>query len=82
MCKIFTQVYLIVDGLDECGDEVESTVDDLVSLSLADANHNIYLFLLSRDEFMIRQRTMPQFHWIEIEARTEDVQLYVATELE
>jgi hypothetical protein len=82
MCKIFTQVYLIVDGLDECGDEVESTVDDLVSLSLADANHNIHLFLLSRDEFMIRQRTMPQFHWIEIEAHTEDVQLYVATELE
>ncbi|RSL96101.1 hypothetical protein CEP52_011687 [Fusarium oligoseptatum] len=82
MCKTFTQVYLIVDGLDECVDEVESTVDDLVSLSLADANHNIHLFLLSRDEFVIRQRTMPQFHWIEIEAHTEDVQLYVATELE
>ncbi|RSM03513.1 hypothetical protein CDV31_010444 [Fusarium ambrosium] len=82
MCKIFTQAYLIVNGLDECGDEVESTVDDIVSLSLADANHNIHLFLLSRDEFMIRQRTMPQFHWIEIEAHTEDVQLYVATELE
>lgn len=82
MCKIFTQGYLIVDGLDECGDEVESTVDDLVSLSLADANHNINLFLLSRDEFMIRQQTMPHFHWIEIEAHTEDVQLYVATELE
>ncbi|RSL54786.1 hypothetical protein CEP53_007326 [Fusarium sp. AF-6] len=82
MCKIFTQAYLIVDGLDECGDEVESTVNDLVSLSLADANHNIHLFLLSRDEFIIRQQTMPQFHWIEIEAHTEDVQLYVATELE
>ncbi|KAI8680791.1 Helo-like-N domain-containing protein [Fusarium sp. Ph1] len=25
MCKISAQVYLIVDGLDECGDEVEST---------------------------------------------------------
>ncbi|KAM6535911.1 hypothetical protein FALCPG4_005436 [Fusarium falciforme] len=43
MCKIFTQVSLIVDDLDECGGEVESTVDDLVSLSLADANHNIHL---------------------------------------
>ncbi|WAO87282.1 Hypothetical protein NCS54_00458700 [Fusarium falciforme] len=43
MCKIFTQVYLIVDGLDEYGGEVESTVDDLVSLFLADANHNIHL---------------------------------------
>ncbi|RSL75369.1 hypothetical protein CEP51_010926 [Fusarium floridanum] len=82
MCEVFTQVYLIVDGLDECGDEVESTVDDLVSLSLADENHTIHLFLLSRDEFIIRQRTMPQFHWIEIEAHTQDVQLYVATELE
>ncbi|KAM5350409.1 hypothetical protein ACJ41O_006914 [Fusarium nematophilum] len=82
MCKVFTQVYLIVDGLDECGNEVESTVDDLVSLSLADRNDNIHLSLLSRDEFMIRQRTMPHFHWIEIEAHTEDVQLYVATELD
>ncbi|KPM46456.1 hypothetical protein AK830_g205 [Neonectria ditissima] len=82
MCASLNQVYLIVDGLDECGSDVESTVDSLISLCLLDANDNINLALLSREESPIRQRVEPYFHWIEIEAHTEDIQLYVVTELD
>ncbi|KAJ4253821.1 hypothetical protein NW762_010216 [Fusarium torreyae] len=81
-CAVFDKVYIIVDGLDECGDNTDKTVDSLTSLSLAAGNTNINFALLSRDELFIRERVEPHFHWVEIEAHTEDIQLYVASELD
>ncbi|KAF5968268.1 ankyrin repeat [Fusarium coicis] len=82
MCEIFDRVYLIVDGLDECGNNTREAVDSLSKVSLGAAKRNINMALLSRDELLIREKIEQHFHWIEIEAHTEDVQLYVASEVE
>ncbi|KAH7013160.1 ankyrin repeat-containing domain protein [Ilyonectria destructans] len=82
MCTLFNQVYLVIDGLDECGVQVENTIRKLLSL----VNHNdsqiINTAFLSRDELPIREKLEPTFDCVEIEAHTEDLQLYVAAELE
>ncbi|KAM5343515.1 hypothetical protein ACJ41O_012052 [Fusarium nematophilum] len=78
----FTQVYLVVDGLDECGDHVETSVEILVDLASSSNDDTINLALLSRDETPIRERVDPGFRNIEIEAHTDDVQHYVTTELD
>ncbi|KAF4965115.1 hypothetical protein FSARC_7054 [Fusarium sarcochroum] len=82
MCATFDRVYLVVDGLDECGANTEEIVDSLLSIGLAATNTNTNLGLLSRDEVLIRERVEPHFHWVEIEAHTQDIQLYVASELD
>ncbi|KAF5534325.1 ankyrin repeat [Fusarium napiforme] len=82
MCEIFDRVYLIVDGLDECGNNTREAVDSLSKVSLQAAKKNINMALLSRDELLIREKIEQHFHWIEIEAHTEDVQLYVASEVD
>jgi hypothetical protein len=81
MCRIFDRVYLIIDGLDECGNHTKATVDNLLRVSLGAQNKNINMALLSRDELLIRERIEPEFHWIEIEAHTDDIQLFVASEM-
>lgn len=81
ICEVFSRVYLIVDGLDECGDHTDETVRSMLRVSLATANKNINVALLSRDELMIRKMLEDHFDWIEIEAHTHDIQLYVASEL-
>ncbi|KAI6765521.1 hypothetical protein HG530_006591 [Fusarium avenaceum] len=81
ICGVFSRVYLIVDGLDECGDHTDETVRSMLRVSLATANKNINVALLSRDELMIREKLEGHFDWIEIEAHTHDIQLYVASEL-
>ncbi|KAF4332836.1 ankyrin repeat [Fusarium beomiforme] len=82
MCRVFSRVYLIVDGLDECGDNTRDVVDSLSKVSLGAANKNINVAILSRDELPIRERIQQDFHWIEIEAHIEDIQLYVASEMD
>ncbi|KIL87131.1 hypothetical protein FAVG1_09685 [Fusarium avenaceum] len=81
ICGVFSRVYLIVDGLDECGDHTDETARSMLRVSLATANKNINVALLSRDELMIREKLEDHFDWIEIEAHTHDIQLYVASEL-
>jgi hypothetical protein len=79
----FDQVYLIVDGLDECGDHVEICVKTLCGLAEGRyTRHKVNMALLSRDEVAIRERLDSEFALVEIEAHTEDLQLYVAAELE
>ena len=77
----FTRVYLVVDGLDECGDHAEENTAVLAQIAASQQHDAINMALLSRDEVAIRHITEKDFKHIEIEARTEDVQLYVASEL-
>ncbi|KAH7127964.1 hypothetical protein B0J13DRAFT_530646 [Dactylonectria estremocensis] len=78
----YNQAFLIVDGLDECDDQVEINLKNLVSLAVRDDQEKISLALLSRDEVPIRHQVESDFRCIELEAHTEDIQLYVASELE
>ncbi|KAH7176955.1 hypothetical protein EDB81DRAFT_676006 [Dactylonectria macrodidyma] len=82
MCSSFSQVYLIIDGLDECDDQVETNLKNLVSLAVREDQEKISIALLSRDELQIRHQVKSDFRCIELEAHTEDIQLYVASELE
>ncbi|RSL60003.1 hypothetical protein CEP51_013834 [Fusarium floridanum] len=82
MCSLINRVYIIVDGLDECGKQVEQSVESLAALLPTLDDETLNLALLSRDEVAIREIVGYQFQNIEIEAHTEDIQLYVASELE
>ncbi|CAH0038741.1 unnamed protein product [Clonostachys rhizophaga] len=83
MSTLFNRVYIIIDGLDECDNEVEENVQCLLALA-RDSNmkKQVNIALLSRDEVFIRESLEIEFRVIEIEAHTEDIQLYVASELE
>lgn len=82
MCSSFDRVYIIVDGLDECTHHVEECVESLTSLLTSPHDETLNLALLSRGEIPIRIIVEEQFQNIEIEAHTEDLQRYVACELE
>ncbi|KAI3588105.1 hypothetical protein IWW34DRAFT_798055 [Fusarium oxysporum f. sp. albedinis] len=70
ICACFTRTYIIVDGLDECDHRVAANGYDVINMALS-----------SRDEIIIRQRLKNDFPHVEIKAHTEDLQLYVASEL-
>lgn len=80
MVKSFDHVYLIVDGLDECGASTGKVVDAL--LQIIDASDNISAAFLSRDEDHIRSRLEDRFENMEIAAHTEDITEYVTSEVE
>ncbi|KAF9767346.1 hypothetical protein IL306_000105 [Fusarium sp. DS 682] len=82
MCTMYSKVYLIIDGLDECGDQIATSVRKLATLTASSVSQVISLALLSRDEILIREILDDQFHNVEIAAHTEDIRLYVASELE
>lgn len=80
MVKAFDQVYLIVDGLDECGDNTDKVIDAI--LSLLECSENVSTALLSRDEYNIRDRLEEDFTGVEIAAHTDDITEYVTSEIE
>lgn len=80
MVRMFDQVFVVVDGLDEC--ETDEVVRSLSQLSFKKNSASISTLLLSRDVVHIRDQLESDFGHIEIEAHTEDIQLYVFTELE
>ncbi|TVY78042.1 hypothetical protein Focb16_v007255 [Fusarium oxysporum f. sp. cubense] len=81
ICACFTLTYIIVDGLDECDHGVAANVGCLAKLSLLQGYDVINMALSSRDEIIILHRLKNDFPHVEIEAHTEDLQLYVASEL-
>ncbi|KAK2609594.1 hypothetical protein N8I77_003090 [Diaporthe amygdali] len=80
MVKSFDHVYLIVDGLDECGDNTNNVIDDI--LDILGCSDNISTAFLSRDEDNIRDRLEEDFSGVEIAAHTEDITEYVTSEIE
>lgn len=80
MVKLYDQVYLIVDGLDECGDNTVKVIDGI--LSLLECSDNVSTSLLSRDEYSIRDRLEEDFTGVEIAAHTDDITEYVTSEIE
>ncbi|CAH0044469.1 unnamed protein product [Clonostachys solani] len=83
MSTLFNRVYIIIDGLDECDNEVEENIQCLLTLAgNSNIKKQVNIALLSRDEVFIRENLEVEFNVIEIEAHTEDIQLYVASELE
>lgn len=78
MTQLFDQVLLVVDGVDECGTSTDEVLSILTTIS---ALPNSSMAILSRDEGNIRD-CLKGFTEIEIQAKTKDVELYVAGEME
>ena len=81
MSEKFSHTIIIVDGLDECDDRTDDVVDSLSEL--VDYSTAVSMALFSRNHYNIRVRLEEaDFEHIAIAAHTEDIQLYVAAELD
>ncbi|KAF4449222.1 hypothetical protein F53441_7464 [Fusarium austroafricanum] len=80
MIMTFHQVLVVVDGLDECGDEMSSVTACLSDLAALPEPATVALF--SRNEMQIRSRIGRHYTEIPIEAHTKDIENYVQSELE
>ncbi|KAI1091578.1 ankyrin [Rostrohypoxylon terebratum] len=80
MVKLFDRVFIVVDGIDECGQQVEDVLERLCTLS--EDSDNISMALLSRDEHNIRECLENDFVCEKIAAHTEDITEYVSAQIE
>lgn len=78
--KIYSHVYLVIDGLDECGVFSSDVVNALADT--ARAAWNVSTALLSRDEDEIRYCLQEDFVSVEVAAHKQDVTEYITTEIE
>lgn len=77
----FDDVTFIIDGLDECGDKVYDVAKSLTNVVSKDQS-NVRMLFLSRDEYEIRVQLEKEYTQLQIAAHTEDLELYVASEIE
>ncbi|KAH6890691.1 hypothetical protein B0T10DRAFT_325065 [Thelonectria olida] len=78
MTECFERVSIIIDGLDECGDECGVVADVLASAGNAS---NISMALLSRNEYRIFQHFGDADRW-ELESNSDDIRTYLEDETE
>jgi len=79
---LFDFTTLIIDGLDECGDNTANVLDHLVLLA-QEFKLALRLAILSRDELIIRKMlTDIDCESISIAAVSSDIRLYAASEIE
>ncbi|KAK3372615.1 ankyrin repeat-containing domain protein [Podospora didyma] len=79
MSKEFQAVYIVVDGIDECGIAMHDVANSM--RITADQCRQISMALFSRDEEDIREALAIGFESIEIAAHTEDLELYVGAQM-
>jgi Cdc6-like AAA superfamily ATPase len=79
MATFFKDISIIVDGLDECGKTTVAAVELLDSFS--SSGENIKTLFLSREEQHIKDILNAHVQ-ISIAARSSDLKLYVASEME
>lgn len=75
----FGDISVLVDGLDKRGETTEDVVETLASPP--DTVPKIKILLSSRDHIEIREQ-LNNFQEISVAARDEDLELYVASEIE
>lgn len=78
MIKEYDGVYLVIDGLDECGPEAVEVIRALNQLAEGD---QVTMALFSRNEPDIADELSESLH-IEIAAHTEDIELYVLAQMD
>ncbi|KAH9240122.1 hypothetical protein K456DRAFT_1758367 [Colletotrichum gloeosporioides 23] len=78
--KMYDHVYLVIDGLDECGKHTTDVTSALAGISRASTN--VSIALLSRDEDEVRYHLHEDFVPIEVAAHKQDIVEYVTTEIE
>ncbi|KAK1851238.1 ankyrin repeat protein [Colletotrichum chrysophilum] len=78
--EMYIHVYLVIDGLDECGKYTADVVGALADVARASSNTSIAL--LSRDEDDVRHFLHEDFISIEVAAHKQDIIEYITTEIE
>ncbi|KAG8169168.1 hypothetical protein KVR01_001917 [Diaporthe batatas] len=81
MIDLFKHVHLIVDGLDECGENTDNVMRGVLDILECRDNLPVSTALLSRDEHNIASR-LENFTQVEIAAHTADITEYVTSEIE
>lgn len=79
VCAEYERVFVIVDGLDECGSAVEEITAGV--RLFADSCLSVSIAIFSRKEPEIEEELANAFGYIEIAARKEDLDLYVRAEM-
>ncbi|KAF5000238.1 hypothetical protein FGRMN_1870 [Fusarium graminum] len=79
MAEIYEKVFVIVDGLDECGSHVSRMTQALKSV--ADRCGTVSAAFFSRKEEDIREELEGQFEHIEVSAHTKDLEDYTLAEV-
>jgi ankyrin repeat protein len=76
--KHFSKVYLFLDGLDECREEVQATVLSIVIQLFESIQPVVKIFISSRDEYLI-SKSLKEFPHIQISAEnnSDDIALFV-----
>ncbi|KAF2100719.1 ankyrin [Rhizodiscina lignyota] len=78
----FKTTSIIVDGLDECGDNIHDVLDQWTNLFQGPAGA-LRTAIFSRDEFSIRKALCDQHYTtLSIAAQSTDIKLYAGTEIE
>ncbi|KAI8166427.1 Vegetative incompatibility protein HET-E-1 [Colletotrichum sp. SAR 10_70] len=83
MAQLFDQVYLIIDGLDECQDTTGEVVRALCAI--AEGSDEISMAVLSRNEENIRDHLSdPEIDFVNVQiaAHKEDITEYVTSEIQ
>ncbi|KAK4198559.1 ankyrin repeat-containing domain protein [Triangularia verruculosa] len=82
MIGCFTRVYIVIDGLDEYGQEATKIITTLSRIW--DSTETCSIALLSRDEAYIREELEDEleFEYLEVAARKEDIEPYVIAKIE
>ncbi|KAF5517708.1 Vegetative incompatibility protein HET-E-1 [Colletotrichum aenigma] len=83
MSQLFDQVYLIIDGLDECQDTTGEVVRALCAI--AESSDEISMAVLSRNEDNIRDHLSdPEIDFVNVQiaAHKEDITEYVTSEIQ
>jgi len=78
MLAFYDRSFIVIDGLDECGENVGSVLDVLKRVS---DNPQVSMALFSRAEQDIREELEDEFTHIEIAAHTEDIELFVLAQM-
>lgn len=81
MASNFNDAMIVVDALDECGTQNKLVTRLLSGLNDNSATGNIKTLFLSRDELEIRE-SLEGYDQVSIAARSSDLRLFVAAEIE
>ncbi|KAF4996358.1 hypothetical protein FDECE_12502 [Fusarium decemcellulare] len=79
MADVYDKAFVVVDGLDECGDHVLGMTQSLKSL--ADRSEAINAAFFSRIEEDIRDELEETFDYIEVVAHSKDLEDYAIAEM-
>lgn len=84
MSQFFDSIYVIVDGIGECGNDARKVAQAVVDLTLRNwiAGSVVPVALLSREEEDLRSLFATHAVHIEIAAKSGDLQLFVSEEIE